>query len=269
MRYYDKENKRIISILDASSPSYWDDHWEGKRVKNESLKFASETYVTRETKKFVGIHDGWVFEGGCGDGKHVAALTYKGYQCVGLDFAPRTLETFKEEMPQVNLLLGDVQQLCLSEGSVICYWSLGVIEHFWDGYNSIGKEMMRIVKPKGYLFLVFPYMSPLRKFKAKLGFYRDWLPGIPKKSFYQFTLEHRQVIQNFREFGFDPVKIKPLDGIKGLKSEFFLFQTGLQRLYDYRGKSLIIRGFRLCISQVLSIVAGHIMLLVLRRRGKC
>jgi len=63
-----------------------------------------------------------------------------------------------------------------------------VIEHFWEGYNEILKEAKRVLKPKGYLFLTFPYMSPLRKFRANLGLYRilDFNNKSKNDDFYQF-----------------------------------------------------------------------------------
>jgi len=32
------------------------------------------------------------------------------------------------------------------------YWTLGVIEHFWEGYNQIIEEAKRVIKPGDIYF---------------------------------------------------------------------------------------------------------------------
>ena len=49
------------------------------------LNLAYETLVTRETRKYLDVEDGWILESGCGNGQHMVALANHGYRCVGLD----------------------------------------------------------------------------------------------------------------------------------------------------------------------------------------
>ena len=70
--------------------------------------------------------------------------------------------------PNLNIKFSDVKHLFLEDNSVAGYWSLGVIEHFWDGYSEISNEMLRVIKPEGFLFITHPYISSLRRLKILL-----------------------------------------------------------------------------------------------------
>lgn len=67
------------------------------------------------------------------------------------------------------------------------------------------------------------------------------------------------------ECGFELVNLKPIDGIKGTKSEIPFLHSDLQWLYDYCGKSITIRSFRFLMTNFLALFAGHMMLLIFRR----
>ena len=46
---------------------------------------------------------------------------------------------------------------------------LGVIEHFYDGYEDVLDEIYRVIKDRGYLFLVF-LICLFRKLKGSIKF---------------------------------------------------------------------------------------------------
>ena len=69
-------------------------------------------------------------------------------------------------MPDLNIDFGDVRSLPYKKSSFDGIWSLGVIEHNWDGYDQILREAHRVLRSGGYFFLAFPSFSPLRKLKV-------------------------------------------------------------------------------------------------------
>jgi SAM-dependent methyltransferase len=266
MRYYDSENSRLVYLGQSPNSDFWDNKWQADEAIRDRIMGVRSTYVSRITKRYIQPQDGLVIEGGCGLGQHVAALTNSGYQCLGVDSAEQTVSVLARTIPELDIRLGDVRHLDFDDGAFVGYWSLGVIEHFWDGYQDLGLEVARVLRPGGYLFVTFPYMSPLRRVKAFLRCYLLWQEdGVPA-SFYQFALDHRRVVDDFREWGFELVRARSLDGLKGTKDEIVSLKRWLQSLYDYRGASWSIRGFRAILSSALALVAGHSMLLVLRRR---
>jgi len=141
------------------------------------------------------------------------------------------------------------------------YWSLGVIEHFYEGYKEILKEMERIVKTKGYLFLTFPYMSPLRKLKAKLNLYKKFdKQNINLENFYQFMLNHQRVIKDLENYNFNLILKYPFDTTKGIKDEISCLKPILQKIYD--SQNVFARGVRFLLSLLFSKLASHNILLI-------
>jgi len=139
-----------------------------------------------------------------------------------------------------------------------------VIEHFYEGFKPVALEMKRVLKPGGHLFLTFPYMSPLRKWKAKRGKYKLFDENkFEKEKFYQFILPHKQIIKNFESIGFKFICKKPFDGVKGLKDEVKVLKPILQKIYD--SKSSIGKGFKFFLSKFLAPFSGHSILLVFRK----
>ena len=265
MRYYDPKHRRLIYIEQAASAAFWDQLWQNYGARLAALGKTRKTFVSEITKRYLRPEDGPILEGGCGQGQQVAALVNNGYQCIGIDFAPATITAVRSVLPELPVYPGDITQLAFQSRSFAGYWSLGVIEHFWTGYRDITHEMARVLKPGGYLFLTFPYMSPLRRWKARLGLYPVLDSGDEPAGFYQFALNHRAVIKDFTQVGFRLVATEPLAGLRGGKDEIAWGRQWLRQLYAYRGKSFWRRGLRYGVEQIMLPFASHSVLLVLQR----
>lgn len=92
-------------------------------------------------------------------------------------------------------IVGDLQAMPVDDAfydSVIC---LAVLEHVprpWDGV----KEMLRVLKPGGFLFLYVPFLAP---YHAEPGYYSD---------FWRFTDEGIKTLL----YEFDEVRLVPVRG---------------------------------------------------------
>ena len=269
MRYYDPEHKRLIYIQQTASAEFWDQLWQnnyGERLAK--LSKTRNTFVSDITKRYLKPADGPILEGGCGQGQQVAALVNNGYDCIGIDFAETTINKVRAVLPELPVYVGDITRIAYADRTFSGYWSLGVIEHFWYGYSAAATEMARVLKAGGYLFLTFPYMSPLRQWKARLGQYPSLESMEEPAGFYQFALDHQAVLKDFTQRGFRLVAAKPLAGLRGGKDEIAWGRQWLRQLYDYRGKSFWRRGVRFGLEQLFLPMAGHSILLVLQRTGE-
>ena len=271
-RYFDTKNQRLVYVNEAATEAFWDNHWANQpdpskpdasgglvgRIK----AFLRNDFVLDATRSYL-PKGGRVLEGGCGQGQHVVTLSHAGYEAVGLDFAPETITQLKDRHPELEFEQGDVRELPFADGSFDGYWSLGVIEHFWDGYEPIAREMYRVLRPGGFLFLTFPQLSQLRKWKAG----REYFPELPgdeePEGFYQFALDASLIAKDFESQGFSLVEKRGLSGLKGLKDETEGLRPLLQNLYSSR--SVPARGIKRIISPALARIAGHSALLVLQR----
>ena len=264
MRYFDPVRNLLIYIESKADPSFWDSHW--KLDKNiTKILGVKNTFVSRITKQYLKPKDGIILDGGCGKGTIVASLKHNRYRVIGIDYAKKTVNILNQYLPELDIRLGDVRDLPFEDNYFIGYWSIGVIEHFWEGYESIAFEMSRVLQDNGYLFLTFPYMSPLRRMKARLGLYDLWQETMPTNDFYQFALNSKLVIEDFQKLGFKLVMTLPFDGIKGTKDEIAIIKPLLQKLYDYKGKKKLINVIRKNISLITSPKASHCILLIFKK----
>ncbi len=264
IRYFDKNNNRLVYVGKAADDAYWDQHWKVESSKlKEQIKVKNDGLVVGFTRKYL-PQGTKIFEGGCGLGDKVCALHYNGYDAYGVDYAKETVKKVNHNAPELKIKVGDVRDLQFPDNFFDGYWSLGVIEHFYDGYEKIVSEMFRVLKPGGYLFLTVPVMSPLRKAKVRRKKYPEYeeSEGM-KENFYQFAFEPEDVIKNLKSRGFRLVDVKPYDGIKGLKDEVSILKPFLQYLYDKKSRASNI------VKKVLDVIfrrfANHVCLFVMRK----
>lgn len=261
MKYFDPLHKRLVFVGERANDHFWNRLWEKEDLAEVVRRGTRERFIRQITGKFLPVGSK-ILEGGCGRGEKVYGLRAWGYDAYGVDYAEEAVARIKKLFPDLEISVGDVRKLNFKDGFFDGYWSLGVIEHFYEGYDAILSEMARVIRPGGYLFLTFPYMSPLRKLKAILRYYLI-LPTDTKeieKDFYQFALPHHPVIKKLEQFGFKVVKQKPIDAIKGLKDELHF---PFKRLYHSR--NFFARVARFGINLLCQPFASHVILLVAKR----
>ncbi len=265
MIYYDKQNSRLVQIQEEATPDFWDSQWTSLDLKNAVIRSGGNRVINAVTTQYLPIGSR-VLEGGCGIGKTVYGLSKLGYDVHGVDTAENTINEIKEHFPELIVSLQDVRALEYSDETFHGCWSIGVIEHFWDGYFDIIQEAYRILKPGGFFFLIFPYMSPLRKFKARIGLYEEFSDSIDRKAFYQFMLDPDLVESRLVDMGFSIVSKKPLDGTKGMKDEVAFLRPVLQSVYD--SKRLFGKVLNYVVSKMAGSISGHSILLVCQKTGE-
>jgi len=265
MKFYDKGNKRIIIFEKLATYEFWDKQWQTDNFAEKVKAGKNNRFIKKFTSKFLQPGEK-ILEGGCGIGQNVYGLKVLGYDAYGVDFAKNTISKIKEHFPEIKVYVQDVRKLDFPDNFFSGYWSLGVIEHSGEGYDEILKEAKRVIKPGGYLFLTFPYMSPLRKLKAKTGIYELFESNLKFDNFYQSILDYEKVKSDVEKYAFELVLKHPFDATKGLKDEVSWLRPILQKIYD--SQNILAKGLKFVISSLLSGVSGHCILLVFRNEKK-
>lgn len=243
---------------------FWNSHWDRIDIKRQIKTAAFNRLVLGPTKKYL-PGGGKILEGGCGLGQNVYSLQENGYEAYGVDYAKETVRRVNNAMPGLNVCPGDVRHLAFEDSFFEGYWSLGVIEHFYSGFDDIVLEMRRVTKPGGYIFLTFPCMSLFRQKKAEKNIYRQWREETALiKKFYQFALPVETVVSKFEKMEFVFIKSQSLAGLKGFKDEIEhrSMKKLLQQIYD--STNVFIKGFAWILDLILTPYAGHSRLLIFR-----
>ena len=260
--YYHKNNNRLVYIEKNATAEYWDESWSEYTEESLAKIYKNDSYVSRITKKYL-PKGSVIVEGGCGRGNHVHALFQNGYKSIGLDFAPKTIELLKKTAPNLDIRLDDVRNTKLHQNSVDGYWSLGVIEHFYNGFDLIADDIARILRKDGYVFLTFPAMNSLRSLKAKMNIYPEYRQEY-EENFYQFALDPKVVIEEFKMRGFELISFKRSNGFKGLKDESPRWlKYLLQKIYD--SNNIISKALGFFLDKLISNLCGHIAIMVFKK----
>jgi SAM-dependent methyltransferase len=249
----------------TADADFWDRCWAEARLPDYVADVPARSLVVRETVRAL-ERGSLILEGGCGLAANSWHLFRLGYRTLALDYAQATLRVVSNNVPEVRPLAGDVGRLPLPDSSVDGYWSLGVIEHFYGGYDSILDEMTRVVRPGGYLFLTFPAMSPLRRTKAAVGLYPHWSSEPAELDrFYQFALSHEEIAADFEKHGFRLERQRAYLGVSGLCEESGRVGRYLERALAGRGR--LRRIARAVLDTAIRGLTYHVRLLVLRRHS--
>jgi ubiquinone/menaquinone biosynthesis C-methylase UbiE len=264
--FFDSKNKRLVFVEQSPDSSFWDKLWTTKNIKKAITTQKTDLVVLPSTKKYLKIGNK-ILEGGCGDGFFVYELEKYGFDCTGVDFATKTVTAINKHFPQLKVYQGDVRKLEFKTSSFDGYWSLGVIEHFYQGYTEILNEIKRVLKPDGYAFVTFPYLSPLRKWKGDLGLYPQFTQKQQLKDFYQFALNKDAVIKDFKKQGFKLIEQKPFDGFSGLRKEVGFLRFLTNPITKYSEKNILVMAVRFLISKLVEPFASHAILLVFQKKS--
>lgn len=266
MKYYDKKNNRLVFTGQRATSEFWDKQWNVQQFKKSILSGLKNRLIIKTTRRFIRPNKNMrILEGGCGNGQFVYAFDKLGYNSYGVDYAENTICKTLKIFPDLKISCGDINKLNFYGNYFDGYWSIGVIEHFIDGYKPSIDEMKRVIKPGGYLFITFPYLSLLRKLKIKLGKYPEIsMESVDRESFYQFALDYNSVINNIAHLGFRLIKKRSFAGTKGLKDEIKFFRPIFQKIYD--SDNIFLKILNYGMSVFFSPLCGHSILLVFQKK---
>jgi SAM-dependent methyltransferase len=252
--------KRLVYLDEKATPEFWDRRWQNEGKPGPVDPRAE---VITVTAKYLSP-GACILEGGCGRANKVKAMAAAGYRVIGVDFAEDSVKQARLHYPDLDVRQGDVRSLDFPDGYFDGYWSMGVIEHFWEGYGSILAEAGRVLRPNGFLFCTAPWLSPYRARKAGDGVYPVVEFQTEPDSFYQFALGREEVVAQLAQHGFKLVRWQGLASEVCLMEDMVAFKGALSWLFGSKG-SILKRVLRKAASNALNPYCGHSFLAVARR----
>ncbi len=258
------EGGRLAYYVQTADSDYWDRQWTQSNV--ESLYASAglghlgkfERCFTKYLPK-----RGKIIEAGCGLAQNVLALSHRGYEVEGVDWAPQTIEMVKQRFPALSVRVGNVLNIDVPDDYYAGYISLGVVEHRAEGPEPFLKEAWRVLKPAGTAIFTVPFVNRIRRLKAALGTYNA---KPVSGEFYQYAFTKEEFVALVGESGFDVVATGAYDSYKGIFDEFPTLKKLIGRqLGPYHVGSVLQKG----LSKLTWIEdgCGHMLLVVARKPG--
>jgi len=216
------QGRRLAYFDEIASSEFWDQHWQNnfsRKIYEKSLK----GFLGDFEKPFIKHlpKEGKILEAGCGQAKTVVALKARGYDCEGIDYAEKTIQSVNKLFPNLPVTCGDLMHLDVPDNYYQGYISLGVIEHRQEGPEPFLKEAQRILDSNGIAYISVPFINLVRKLKAKLNLYNE----IPEKhKFYQYAFSITEMVSFLEQYGFQVIDIHGYASWKGIKDEIPLIQ---------------------------------------------
>jgi len=169
-------------------------------------------------------------------------------------------------MPKLDIRYGDLRKLNLEDKYLDGYLSLGIIEHFWEGYDEILNEMKRVLKPGGYAFVSFPCISRLDRLKIFFSGYEQYNGCDMPVDFYQFGLDAKGVRKKFERVGFECVHTCWQYGLTGLQRMIPAVKKTQEKLWKLSEGNKLIKLFTVASGFLLAPLCGHSAMLVFKKQ---
>ncbi|MBP1690855.1 MAG: glycosyltransferase, partial [Bacteroidetes bacterium] len=252
------ERGRLAYYREKADAAFWDRHWSAMQSRGAYAE-AERGYLGWFERPFATYlpRAGKILEAGCGMGQHVVALRVRGYDAVGIEWAPRTVQAARSIFPTLPVEVGDVTALRVPDAFFAGYVSLGVMEHRREGPEPFLREAFRVLAPDGIAMISVPHFHPLRRAKGLLGAYGGETADL---EFYQYAYGVGEFAGHLRAAGFDVLDRWGYDGIKGLKDELpWLRRLLAHERYGPRVRSILAR------TPQAERWFGHMMLYVCRK----
>lgn len=161
-----------------------------------------------------------ILEAGCGRAQWVLYLQNRGANIIGVDLAVKAMTRTKSIYRRLTLVGGDLDQLCFKSGSfdkILC-WS--VIDHIESGPLPSIREMHRVLKQHGALFITVPCKNLLDRWFYPVVYLKDrlcrsrWLRKLLSKAeyrheFFQQEFSRKQFSALLTSSGFRLIHLLP------------------------------------------------------------
>lgn len=204
----------------GNQQSAWEERWSRHEVRETLLaqRFGKLDEFETIFSKYL-PRDLPILEAGCGLGQLVMALSSRGYQIEGVDYAEQTVARIKEAVPDLNVRVGDVYNLSAPDQTYGGYISIGIFEHNPDGPVAGLREVCRVLHPRGTALISVPFLNVRRQRLLGRAPTAETLTLDNGLSFYQYYFSRPDFERFLEEAGLKLIDVIPYGVYTGVTRE--------------------------------------------------
>jgi len=140
------------------SQAFYEEYWSGEAPPD------TDPYTAPRVRRFLELVPAHarVLDAGCGAGGALQLLALGNLALTGIDVSARAIERARQLCPQADLRVASFDaELPFPDATFDAVYSGDVIEHVYD-VRRMAKELHRVLRPDGLLFLSTPYHGFLK-----------------------------------------------------------------------------------------------------------
>lgn len=212
---------------------YWEDRYAQEHIASrDAADFKTQGFWPLLQQQLT--KEGTYLDAGCGIGGWVSFLYEEGYNVAGIDEAARVVRALTEYNPDLQLKIAPITRIPHPDQSFNGVLAIGTLEYLEDEIPLALKEVHRVLKPGGTLFLEVPAANVLRKLfylPLKRLQYRVYKTLHYHPNFAHYFMDRASITQALNEAGFtvETVAAHDLpaqDGHYGLYVDWRIFRGG-------------------------------------------
>lgn len=141
---------------------YWDDKYSREHIAGTgSGEYAKQGFwpVLEQQLK----QDGRYLDAGCGIGGWILFLTDQGYHVEGMDSAARTVRALTEYNADLKIKVGSLTAMPYPDAQFDGVLAIGSLEYMERTVLEALRELARVTRPGGFVFLEVPLANTLRR----------------------------------------------------------------------------------------------------------
>ena len=180
-----------------------------------------------------------ILESGCGSGRWMAYFDKLGNQAYGVDDSWGPLLLAREHDPDMRLVRSNALVTPYADNTFDAALSAYVAEHFQEGPEVLFREIHRVLKPGGLLFVVVPYNNTFRRFFVNpllMALWQIWKWRGKGLEFTEFRYIQPEMEGFLRRTDFDIVEVQPDDYFPPWEKGLFCDVCDIGCFFNYAHK---------------------------------
>ncbi len=221
--------KKIYILQERQS--FWSNYWE--KIKEDVNEINANEYPLHLVNKYIKENKNCkIVDIGCGLGRVLKHLHYKGYNIRGIDYIEYCIRKLKTEDSNLKVQQANVLDLPYEDNLFAIVMAFGILGHIENRMHKAFKEVSRILKPGGILAGSLCYNNIGRKIFQVIHYFKKLIKKKHMK-FYTHLFSLIEIKNILKKHHFELIEFQPVISREVIYKNF-LFLRGKTKSIPYK-----------------------------------